>query len=248
MDLVSIILPYYKKKIYIKDTINSILDQTYQNFEIIIIDDELSDESIKVLNEIKNLDKRIIVIKNLKNLGAGYSRNEGIKISKGEFLAFCDCDDLWNKNKIDFQLKFMKRKNIDASHTSYCVIDENGMIIGNRIAAPMLKFNDLLKSCDIGLSSVVIKKNLLDNLNLFFPNIKTKEDYVLWLRLSQKGIIFFGIDEILVKWRRTKNSLSSSLTQKLLDGYKVYRIFLNLSFFKSIFRLFILSLNFILKR
>ena len=113
MDLVSIILPYYKKKIYIKDTINSILDQTYQNFEIIIIDDELSDESIKVLNEIKNLDKRIIVIKNLKNLGAGYSRNEGIKISKGEFLAFCDCDDLWNKNKIDFQLKFMKRKNID---------------------------------------------------------------------------------------------------------------------------------------
>ena len=71
---------------------------------------------------------------------------------------------------------------------------------------------------------------------------------MLWLRLSQKGIIFFGIDEILVKWRRTKNSLSSSLTQKLLDGYKVYRIFLNLSFFKSIFRLFILSLNFILKR
>ena len=235
MDLVSIILPYYKKKIYIKDTINSILDQTYQNFEIIIIDDELSDESIKVLNESPN-DKRSYKVsfekinKNLKNLGAGYSRNEGIKISKGEFLAFCDCDDLWNKNKIDFQLKFMKRKNIDASHTSYCVIDENGMIISNRTAAPMLKFNDLLKSCDIGLSSDVIKKNLLDNLNLFFPNIKTKEDYVLWLRLSQKGIIFFGIDEILVKWRRTKNSLSSSLIQKLLDGYKVYRIFLNLSF------------------
>ena len=162
MSLVSIILPYYKKKDYIKKTINSILDQTYQNIEIIIIDDELSNESKKILYEIKNLDNRIIVIENLKNLGAGYSRNEGIKISKGEFLAFCDCDDLWNKNKIDHQLKFMKSKKIDVSHTSYCILDSSGMMVGNRVATPKLKFNDLLKSCDIGLSSVVIKKKFIE--------------------------------------------------------------------------------------
>ena len=84
MSLVSIILPYFKKKEYIKATINSILEQTYKNFEIILVDDEISDES-KILNEIKSLDERIILIKNFKNMGAGYSRNEGIKISKGSF-------------------------------------------------------------------------------------------------------------------------------------------------------------------
>ena len=92
MSLVSIILPYYDKKEFIKETINSILNQTYQNFEIIIIDDELSDNSKEILDKVKNLDPRIIILKNLKNMGAGYSRNEGIKIAKGEFLAFCDCD------------------------------------------------------------------------------------------------------------------------------------------------------------
>ena len=85
MSLVSIILPYFKKKEYIKATINSILEQTYKNFEIILVDDEISDESKKILNEIKSLDERIILIKNFKNMGAGYSRNEGIKFQKVVF-------------------------------------------------------------------------------------------------------------------------------------------------------------------
>ena len=248
MSLISIILPYYKKSEYIKESINSILDQTYQNFEIIIIDDELSDESKKILNKIKDLDKRIRVLKNLKNMGAGYSRNEGIKVSQGKFLAFCDCDDLWNKDKLYKQLEFMKSLNIDVCHTSYFIINDIGKILGKRIAVPEINFNSLLNSCDIGLSTVVIKKDLLSNSNIFFPNLKTKEDYVLWLKLSQKGLIFFGLNEVLVSWRKTKNSLSSSSIQKLFDGYKVYRFFLNYSFFKSIFRLIILSLNFILKK
>jgi len=248
MSLVSIILPYFKKKEYIKATINSILEQTYKNFEIILVDDEISDESKKILNEIKSLDKRITLIKNFKNMGAGYSRNEGIKISKGSFLAFCDCDDLWDKSKLDQQLKFMKRLNIDASHTSYVIIDGLGKIIGNRVATSKLDFNDLLKSCDIGLSTVLIKKEVLANPTVHFPNLKTKEDYVLWLKLSKNGVIFFGLDENLVSWRKIKNSLSSSSIQKLIDGYKVYRFFLNYSFFGSIYRLIILSINFIKKK
>ena len=114
MSLVSIILPYFNKKEFIKDTINSILKQTYQDFEIILIDDELTSNSKEILDEIKNLDTRIIVLKNSGNIGAGYSRNEGIKIAKGEFLACCDCDDLWDKNKLNNQLKFMKNLNINA--------------------------------------------------------------------------------------------------------------------------------------
>tara|TARA_B100000767_G_scaffold274830_1_gene309144 strand:+ start:1222 stop:1968 length:747 start_codon:yes stop_codon:yes gene_type:complete len=248
MSLVSIILPYFNKKKFIKDTINSILNQTYQNFEIILIDDELSPDSKEILNVVKNLDSRIIVLKNSENIGAGYSRNVGIKIANGEFLAFCDCDDLWDKNKLNNQLKFMKNLNIDASHTSYNIIDSVGKITGKRKAIFQLNYNDLIKSCDIGLSTVILKKKLLDNFVICFPNLKTKEDYVLWLKLSKKGVIFFGLEDNLTNWRKIKNSLSSSVIQKLFDGYKVYRVYLNYSFFTSLLRLFILSVKSILKK
>ena len=248
MSLVSIILPYFDKKEFIKETINSILNQTYQNFEIIIIDDELSDNSKEILDKVKNLDPRIIILKNLKNMGAGYSRNEGIKIAKGEFLAFCDCDDLWDQNKLNKQLKFMKSFNICATHTSYNIINSFGKTLGIRKAISQLNYNDLLKSCDIGLSTVLLKKKLLDNFVVCFPNLKTKEDYVLWLKLSKKGVIFYGLEENLTSWRKLKNSLSSSVIQKLFDGYKVYRIYLNYSFFTSLIRLFILSVKSILKK
>ena len=102
MTLISIIMPYFKKQKYLKQSINSILSQSYENFEIIIIDDELSLESKSVLSKISKLDKRIKVITNPFNLGAGLSRNNGIKIAKGEFIAFCDCDDLMaSENKLE---------------------------------------------------------------------------------------------------------------------------------------------------
>ena len=103
----------------------------------------------------------------------------------------------------------------------------------------------MIYSCDVGLSTVMIKKKLF--IKEFFPNLKTKEDYVLWLKLSKKGYIFYSLKENLVSWRQTSESLSSSLSQKLKDGYKVYRIYLKFSFIKSIYHLFLLSLNYLKK-
>jgi len=248
MSLVSIILPYFNKREYIRETIYSLLNQTYQDFEIIIVDDEVSDDSKIILNEIKKIDSRIFILKNSKNLGAGYSRNKAIKFAKGKFLAFCDCDDLWNQNKLSNQLRFMKRFNIDACHTSYSIVNDLGKIIGERRAVSQLNYNNLLNSCDIGLSTVIIEKKLLDNFEIFFPNLKTKEDYILWLKLAQKGTIFFGLDEKLTKWRKLKNSLSASSVQKIFDGYKVYNTYLNYSVIRSLFKLIILSVNSILKK
>ena len=248
MELVSIILPYYKKKLYIKSTINSILNQTYQNFEILIIDDEISPESKKILNEINMLDKRISILKNTRNIGAGYSRNRGIKKSKGKYIAFCDCDDVWKLSKLENQLKFMQNKNVFISHTSYDLIDKNNRYLKKRLAPAKLKFEDLLKSCDIGLSTVIINRKVLKNINKPFVSLKTKEDYVLWLKLSAMGFKILGIKKSLVKWRKLNQSLSSSITQKLFDGYKVYRIYLKMNVIKSLYRLFILSFNFLLKR
>ena len=248
MELVSIILPYYKKKLYIKSTIKSILNQTYQNFEILIIDDEITSESKKILNEINTLDKRISILKNTRNIGAGYSRNRGIKKSKGKYIAFCDCDDVWKLSKLENQLKFMQNKNIFISHTSYDLIDKNNKYLKKRLAPAELKFEDLLKSCDIGLSTVIINRKVLKNINKPFASLKTKEDYVLWLKLSAMGFKIFGIKKSLTKWRKLNQSLSSSIIQKIFDGYKVYRIYLNMNVVKSLYRLFILSFNFLLKR
>ena len=99
MPLISVIIPYYKKKNFIEDTLRSIINQTYQNFEVIIVDDELSLESKQVLQKVLKLDKRIKIILNNKNIGAGLSRNKGIEISNGDYICFCDSDDLWKHTK-----------------------------------------------------------------------------------------------------------------------------------------------------
>ena len=245
---VSIIMPYYKKSNYVDETVNSILNQTFKEFEIIIVDDELSDNSTKVLNRIKQLDKRINIFKNKKNLGAGQSRNNAINLCNGEFIAFCDCDDLWKSNKLETQLKIMHKLNLEFSHTSYEIIDKKNSKIGYRDAKENLSFLQLQKSCDIGLSTVILKKNLFDNKKFRFGETKTKEDYILWLSLAKNDIIIFGIKDCLVSWRKSKDSLSSSTFQKIYDGYKVYKVYLQYSTLKSFYFLFRLSLNFILKK
>tara|TARA_B100001121_G_scaffold296774_1_gene302537 strand:+ start:311 stop:1045 length:735 start_codon:yes stop_codon:yes gene_type:complete len=244
MSLVSIIIPYFKKKKYIESTINSILNQKYQNFEIIIVYDDKDKSDLKILKSIKELDRRIKIIINKLNIGAGLSRNKAMKLAKGKYIAFIDADDLWMPNKLKKQVAFMEKNKINISHTSYTIINEQDLKTSFR-KAQKLKFNDLIYSCDVGLSTVMIKKNLL--IKDFFPNLKTKEDYVLWLKLSKKGYVFYPLKENLVSWRQTTQSLSSSLSQKLKDGYKVYRIYLKFSFVNSIYHLFLLSLNYLKK-
>lgn len=140
----------------------------------------------------------------------------------------------------------MKKKNIDMSHTSYAIIDKDDKKISYRIARD-LDYKKLLYSCDIGLSTVMIKKNILNFKNPF-PKLKTKEDYVLWLKLTKKGKKFFALKTELTYWRKIENSLSSSIVQKLLDGFRVYYNYEKMNFFISIFRLFTLSINYLIKK
>ena len=245
MDLISVIIPYYKKKEYIISSINSVLNQTYKNLEIIIIYDDLNKEDLNLLKKIKKKDKRIKIYINKKNLGAGRSRNKGIKLSKGIFVAFLDSDDLWKKNKLKKQIVFMKKKGIDASHTSYTIINSNNKIIGSRNAKDM-SYKLLLKSCDIGLSTVILKKEIITS-KIKFANIKTKEDYVLWLKITFNNNKIFALKDNLTKWRKLEDSLSSSKLQKIYDGYLVYRKYMNFNLLKSFGFLMLLSFNYFLK-
>jgi len=245
MDLISVIIPYYKKKEYIISSINSVLNQTYKNLEIIIIYDDLNKEDLNLLKKIKKKDKRIKICINKKNLGAGRSRNKGIKLSKGVYVAFLDSDDLWKKNKLKKQIFFMKKNGINASHTSYTIINSNNKIVGSRNAKDM-SYKLLLKSCDIGLSTVVLKKEIITS-KIKFANIKTKEDYVLWLKITFNNNKIFALKDNLTKWRKLEDSLSSSRLQKIYDGYLVYRKYMNFNLLKSFGFLMLLSFNYFLK-
>ncbi|SVE18948.1 uncharacterized protein METZ01_LOCUS471802, partial [marine metagenome] len=221
MSLISIIIPYFKKKEFFEKTIHSVLKQTYSNFEIFIVYDDGSKDDLDFVKQISGLDSRINLIINNQNLGAGLSRNKGIEHSKGEYIAFIDADDLWHKDKLLMQIKFMQSNNLDITHTSYDIINEKGDKISSR-KAQTLTFDKLLKSCDIGLSTVILKKNLLND-DILFPELKTKEDYVLWLKITREGQKIVALDKTLSKWRKCKISLSSSTIRKLIDGYNVYR-------------------------
>jgi teichuronic acid biosynthesis glycosyltransferase TuaG len=246
MSLISVIIPFYKKINYIEKTIHSILDQTYQNFEIIIIyDDSDLNELIQLKKLIKNNNKIKLII-NKKNLGAGISRNKGIKYALGDYIAFIDADDIWKKNKLEVQIDFMKKNKFECSHTNYDIIDNNDKVIGKRQAKNFYKIDDLLKSCDIGLSTVILSKKII-KLNLQFPSLKTKEDFVLWLNILKFKIPIISLNETLTSWRKLDNSLSTSVIQKLLDAFKVYNRYMKLNIIKSLYYVLCLSLNYLKK-
>ncbi len=245
MELISIIIPYFKKKEFIEETLNSINGQSYQNYEILIIYDDENQNDLRYLNQLAKKIKNIKILLNEKNIGAGLSRNKGIKNAKGKYIAFIDADDSWHKEKLLKQLNFMNENKIKFSHTSYHIVDKEKKIIGRRKSRNIFNFKDLLWSCDVGTSTVMIKKELLqDNL---FPNITTKEDFILWLNILKTGENLMCIDEPLTLWRKSNDSLSSNNFQKIADGYRVYRKYMKMSVLKSLYYLFFLSLNSLIK-
>ena len=179
-------------------------------------------------------------------MGAGQSRNIGISKARGKFISFLDADDIWKKNKLSYQLSFMQKNKIDFSFTSYEIVNKNNTVIKSITAKKIIDYNDLIGSCDIGLSTVMIKSDILKKIK--FPKIKTKEDYILWLKLSKKNIKMIGINKKLVIWRKLDNSLSSSIFQRVRDAFYVYHIFLKFNFIKSIFCVLTMSFNFFKKR
>ena len=145
-----------------------------------------------------------------------------------------------------YRYNYLQINSLDFSHTSYIIIDELDNNIGYRTSKKKLNFNDLLNSCDIGLSTVLMKKELI-NQDICFGNTKTKEDYILWLKLAKIGVEINLIDKRLSCWRKSKNSLSSSIIQKILDGFVVYNKYMKFNFFKSFFLLLRLSFNSLLR-
>ena len=244
--LISIIIPFYKKKEYIAQTINSVIKQSYKNFELILIYDDPDKSDLKYVKKIlKNIKRKKIII-NDNNIGAGLSRNLGILKAKGKYISFIDSDDIWKKDKLKNQLSFMLNNKIEFCFTSYSIINKKNSIIKFIKAKKNIDYEDLIKSCDIGLSTVMLKKKLLKKTK--FTKITTKEDYILWLKLSKKNIKMVGLDQKLVLWRKLDNSLSSSVSQRVKDAFYVYNTFLKFNLIKTTYHMFLISINSLRKR
>ena len=248
MPFVTIIIPYKSNLKYLFLALNSVFNQSYKNFKLIIVYDNIYGKDlnkIKIFLIKKKYFKKfnIKIIVNKKNFGAGESRNIAIRVSNSKYLAFLDSDDIWRKDKLKVQISYMEKNNILFSHTSYDIINMNNKIVSSRFAKKKIMFQDLITSCDIGLSTVIMKSSLLKKNKLFFPNIKTKEDYVLWLKIIKKIKIINGLNIKLTYYRKTKGSLSSKKLLSLINGYKVYRDYMNYGVIKSLLYLFILSIN-----
>jgi len=239
--LVSVIIPYFNDEVNIEKAVKSALTQTYKKLELIIIDDENSSISRKILLNLKKKFKKVKVISTLKQSGVSIARNKGIKKAKGDFIAFLDSDDLWKKQKIKEQLSFIKKNNLDICYTDYLAINDDNKIIYKVRTPKTLFYEDLLSECPIACSSVLLKKKILKKNQ--FKNFKTKEDYMLWLDLSKKGYKLSGINKFLSIYRVRSSSLSSLHFNKVYSAFKIYSHYLNYNFLFSVIFVIRLYIN-----
>ena len=240
MPLVSIILPYYKKIKFFKQTYRSIKKQNYRNYELIIVYDDTNLYEYKKILKIIGNNKKVKIILNKNNLGAGLSRNIGIKYAKGYYIAFIDADDTWNKNKLKKQIKFIKKNNFQFICCNYQKKINNSFIEVK--PDKKISYDSLIKNCQIGLSTVIIKKSII--VNRLFPNYKTQEDFSAWLKLMRlRKISCFTLNEKLVTWHYDKDSLSSNTIQKIKDAFRVFTCEENKTILMSSLYVLRLSIN-----
>lgn len=233
-DLISIILPVYNASKFIDDTINTVLEQTYTNFELLLVNDCSIDDSVEKIKKYK--DKRIKLINNDKNSGAAITRNNGIKEANGKFICFLDADDLWDKTKLEKQINFMKEKDCEFSFTGYEFANENGIPNGKKVFVPkMLDYKQSLKNTTIWTSTVMLNMARLSKDDIYMPNVRRGQDTATWWKILKKIDCAYGLNEILSYYRRTNNSLSANKLTALKRTWNLYRNVEKLNIFYSFY-------------
>lgn len=244
--LISIITPTYNSFAYIEDTILSIREQSYTNWELILVDDCSKDQTISILERYSKLDERIKYFSNKINSGAGITRNLGLSKISGSFLCFLDSDDLWEKNKLKIQLEFMIKNNYPISFTTYELINEQGIPLNKAFhAIDEIDYEGYMKNTIIGMSTSMINLEIIGDIR--FKNIRTRQDMMLWLTLFKKGFKAYGIKENLGKYRVREDSISSNKIRAAKQVWKIYNNE-NIGLFKVVYFFMFYIINSIRKR
>lgn len=235
--LVSIITPTYNCGKFIAETIESIQAQTYSNWELIIVDDCSTDDTKIVVGRFAEKDKRIKYQCLDVNSGAAVARTKAMEFAQGEYMAFCDSDDLWMPQKLEQQLAFMQSNNYAFSCTAYEQIDEHGKFL-NRVIKTIEKtdYNRLLLDCPVGNSTVMYNVGKMGKFQV--PNIRKRNDDALWLQMLKKEKYIWGMPEVLMRYRIRTDSVSSNKLQLIKFHWVLYREIEHLSILRSMFHIF----------
>jgi teichuronic acid biosynthesis glycosyltransferase TuaG len=233
-DLISIITPTYNSGRFIAETIESVRNQTYQNWEMIIVDDCSTDETKKVVEEYIQQDNRIKYYLLEQNSGAAVARTKAMELASGAYMAFLDSDDLWSNDKLERQLTFMKTNNYAFTCTTYEQIDEAGNPLNKTIKTKTkTNYNGVLLSCPVGNSTVMYNVEKLGK--FVVPNIRKRNDDALWLQMLKKEIYIYGMPDVLMQYRVRSNSISSNKIDLVKYHWYLYRKIEHLSVTRSLF-------------
>lgn len=246
-DLVSIIIPVYNAEQYIGQTIESVLNQTYENWELLLVDDGSKDSSCAIIEEYAKKDKRIRLICK-ENEGAAKARNTGVLEASGKYVAYLDADDLWLSCKLEKEITFALEKDVAFVFTGYEFADENGVGTGKIVKVPeKLSYTQALKNTTIFTSTVLFDLKKLSKEDIMMPVVKS-EDTALWWKVLKKGYTAYGLDENLVLYRRVANSLSSNKLEAIRRIWFLYRKQEGLSFIKSAYYFVFWAVRAVLRR
>lgn len=222
-ELVSIVMPSYKCEKFIGESIRSVQAQTYQNWELIIVDDCSNDDTLKEVQKLQLNDKRIHLYQNVYNSGAAVSRNTALRESKGRWIAFLDSDDLWEPTKLEKQIKFMEDNGYAFSYHEYVEIDEHDKELGVHVSGKerVGKF-DMFACCWPGCLSVMYDGSKIGLIQI--NDIKKNNDTAMWLKVIRKADCYL-LPETLGKYRRRANSITPKpLWQRIWAHYPLFRV------------------------
>jgi len=239
--MVSIITPVFNRQEFLDECVQSILNQSYKNWELILIDDCSTDASVEMIKNYVASDNRIKACFFNKNVGAGVARNKGIEISTGRFVAFLDSDDYWHKEKLNKQIEFMLERNIDFSYTYSIKLDKNDdpsrVLLPPKIVNSFaLLFNNYIKTPTAIYDTKRIGK-------IFMPDFRKRQDWGLWFNILEKTKKAYCLSLPLAYFRTSNDSLSKNKLKLLKENFNFYKMHLNknnlVSFFLMILFLFV---------
>ena len=223
-DLVTIVTPSWNSEKYILDTIKSVQAQTYQNWEMIIVDDCSSDHTVEIVEGVSIKDPRVRIFIQETNSGAAKARNRSMQAGKGRFVAYLDADDIWKPEKLEKQIAFMKKNKCGFSCTSYEVIDDDGKPKNKYIhMLPKVDYVGFLTNNLLQTVGIMVDTSIVDKQYLIMPDLRRRQDAATWLQILKAGFDCYGVDEVLAEYRRADNSLSSNKMKAVKGIWNLYR-------------------------
>lgn len=233
--MISVVMPAYNASSYVAAAIQSVLNQTVQDLELIVIDDCSQDDTLCIIREAAEKDKRVRCCPNEYNIGTALSRNRGLELSRGKYVAFLDSDDVWYAHKLETQIREMETSGADLAYSSYAIMDETGKWCRDFFVPETINLEGLLKENVIGCSTVVMRRELAERFR--FRSDYYHEDFVLWLQMLQEDCIMLGVREILVDYRFYQGSRAGNKLASAQRRWTIYRKYMNFPMRKSLWYL-----------